>query len=88
MIRDIPNLMDDAIRVQPDFSLHDADGAVTDIYDFKFDDPVDGYQDDWNMDRNQRGIYERSTDGRPPVAVNNETCNCTSRHGPPSRGMS
>ncbi len=87
LIRSIPDMLEEAIRVQPDFSLHDADGAVTDIYDFKFDDPIDGYQDDWNMGNNQRQAYTDAANGNPPIAVNNETCNCTSKHGPPSRGM-
>ncbi len=88
LIRNIPDMLDEAIRVQPDFSLHDADGAVTDIYDFKFDDPVTGYQDDWGMDDVQRRRYAAASNGNAPVAIDNRTCNCTSKHSPPSRGMS
>lgn len=88
MIRESDSLMDDAIRVQPDFSTHNADGSVQDVYDFKFDDPVDGYQDDWNMDRNQKGIYDRSSTNGNAKPVNNDTCGCTTKHGPPSAGLS
>lgn len=92
-IRNSSAIFDDAIRVQPDFSLHNADGSIADVYDFKFDDPVDGYVDDWNMDRNQRDIYERSSSNSNATAVKSadgsgDGCNCATKYPPAGRVVS
>lgn len=82
-IRSLDDIMDNAIRVQPDFSVIGADGAVEEIYDFKFDAP--GYQDTFSDE--QADLY-RDLTGRDPIAVDNATCDCDTRRGPPSVGMS
>jgi hypothetical protein len=78
-IRSVDTLMNDAVRIVPDFTVLNPDGSVAEIYDFKFDAP--GYQD--VMPEDQRRLYSQNTD-KPPVTVDNATCNCDARRGPPS----
>ena len=70
------SVMDDAIKIRPDFSVQNPDGSVADIYDFKFDDPNTGYQDDWQSN-GQKQAYKDAT-GKEPIKVDNspESCNC------------
>ncbi|MEO1362786.1 MAG: DUF4150 domain-containing protein [Pseudomonadota bacterium] len=68
------SVMDDAIKIRPDFSVQNPDGSLADIYDFKFDDPKTGYKDDWQNNK-QKEAYEAAT-GKKPIKVDNETCNC------------
>lgn len=70
------DMLDNALRIQPDFATLDADGAVKDIYDFKFDAP--GYQDEMSPD--QRRLYEQVTDGKV-IEVDNATCGCDRGRG-------
>lgn len=72
-------LIDNAVRIQPDFTSLNPDGSVADIYDFKFDAP--GYQDE--MPPDQRRLYESITDGEV-IEVDNATCECDRRRGPTS----
>lgn len=74
IIRAADGLMDNAVRIQPDFAVIDADGAVSEIYDFKFDAP--GYQDSFSD--GQRRLYQNTT-GKAPIEVNNATCQCDGR---------
>jgi hypothetical protein len=82
-IRNADSLMNDAVRIQPDFSVMGADGSVEEIYDFKFDG--DNYQDGFSSD--QERLY-RQTTGKDPIRVDNATCNCDRRRGPPSAATS
>lgn len=72
---DAADIFDKAVKVKPDFSVHDADGTPKEIYDFKFDDPETGYQDDWQHKQRQREAYEKAT-GQKPKKVDNATCQC------------
>lgn len=63
----------DTFMIRPDIAITGPDGVVEDIYDFKFDDPTTGYQDDFTDD--QRRLYEQKT-GKKPVAINQELCKC------------
>ena len=72
------DIMDNAIKVKPDFSVHDADGSPKEIYDFKFDDPETGYLDDWQEKQRQHEAYEKAT-GNKPHKVDNETCKCDTK---------
>ena len=75
LIRSTPDMIERAIRVQPDFAVTDADGAVEQVYDFKFDDPETGYLDDWQQEQEQERAY-REISGQDPIKVDNETCEC------------
>ncbi|WP_227493470.1 hypothetical protein [Paracoccus kondratievae] len=74
IIKMADSFMDDAVRIQPDFSVLDKDGGVAEIYDFKFD--ADPDQDSFSD--SQKRLYQNVT-GKPPVEVNNATCNCDAR---------
>lgn len=74
IIKMADSFMDDAVRIQPDFSVLDKDGGVAEIYDFKFD--ADPYQDSFSD--SQKRLYQNVT-GKPPVEVNNATCKCDAR---------
>lgn len=69
------DVMDEAIKVKPDFSIHGEDGVPKKIYDFKFDDPETGYIDDWQQESKQREAYKAAT-GDKPEKVDNKTCKC------------
>lgn len=80
MIRQSDLLFDQAVRVQPDFAVQGPDGAVEEIYDFKFDDPETGYLDDWQNEQMQEEAY-RNTTGKDPKKVDNQTCECDKSFG-------
>lgn len=80
-IKKSTEVLEKAIKIKPDFSVHDADGAVKDIYDFKFDDPNTGYQDDWQKAQKQEEAYKKAA-GKPPKKVDNATCKCDRKKGP------
>lgn len=80
---DAASVMDKAVKVKPDFSVHDADGAAKEIYDFKFDDPNTGYQDDWQHKQKQHEAYKKAT-GKDPKKVDNATCKCDAGKKTPS----
>ncbi len=73
-IKGADTILDNAVRVQPDFSVVGEDGALKDIYDFKFDDK--GYQDTFSPEQKQ--LYKDMT-GKDPIAVDDKTCNCKAR---------
>ncbi|MDO5622977.1 MAG: DUF4150 domain-containing protein [Paracoccus sp. (in: a-proteobacteria)] len=68
------NLLDDALRIQPDFAVLNSDGSVQDIYDFKFD--REGYQDTFS--ESQKRLYQDVT-GKPPIEISDASCNCAAR---------
>ncbi|MEM6757859.1 MAG: DUF4150 domain-containing protein [Pseudomonadota bacterium] len=70
-------VMGEAAKIRPDFAIQNADGSLHEIYDFKFDDPETGYQDDWGKKSKQREAYEQAA-GKDPKKVSLERCNnCT-----------
>lgn len=75
LIEAASSVLDDAIRIQPDFTLLDKDGVVDQIYDFKFDGPPD-YQD--SMPEDQRRRYA-SVANKQPIPVDDATCKCDAR---------
>ncbi len=88
MIRSSDLILDKAIKIQPDFAVMDQDGALQDIYDFKFDDPLTGYQDDWQSAQMQEQAYESALgDSKKPQKVDNATCQCDKTPAPPGVGM-
>ncbi|CAM3270457.1 protein of unknown function [Paracoccus aminovorans] len=88
MIKSSDLLMDKAIRIQPDFAVMDQDGALQDIYDFKFDDPATGYQDDWQSAQRQQEAYGQALgNDKVPQKVDNQTCQCDKAAGAPPVGM-
>jgi hypothetical protein len=70
---DTASVMDKAVKIKPDFSVHGPDGKIKAIYDFKFDDPDTGYQDDWQSKQKQHEAYKKAT-GKDPIKVDNATC--------------
>lgn len=76
-ISNASNLMDNAVRVVPDYSVIGPDGSVQEIYDFKFDAPktdtMQAYQDTFSNEQSQ--LYEQLT-GDEPVALDKNTCEC------------
>lgn len=69
------DLLDDALRIQPDFSVIDAEsGSVTDVYDFKFD--REGYRD--TLSDSQKRLYQNIT-GKVQIEFSDATCNCAAR---------
>ena len=87
MIRNSDVLLDNAIRIQPDFAVQGADGTLEQVYDFKFDDPETGYIDDWQRKQQQEEAYRRTSGGRDPIKVDNETCGCDRGPRSPSNAM-
>lgn len=82
-IRQADTILDNAVRINPDFSVVNNDGSIAEIYDFKFDAP--GYQDSFTTE--QADLYRSMTD-RDPIAVDNAACQCDTRRGPPSASVS
>ncbi len=78
-------IFDNAVEIRPDFAVQDADGALRDVYDFKFDAPetpgARDYQDTWNTGSGQEEAYRQLSGGRAPRAVNNAECGCDSSAG-------
>ncbi|SFU10985.1 DUF4150 domain-containing protein [Mesorhizobium sp. YR577] len=75
MIKQSDVIMDKAIKVVPDVAIEGADGELLDIYDYKFDDPDTGYQDDWQAKQKQEEAYKKAS-GQSPKKVDNATCAC------------
>lgn len=71
MISSSDDIANGAIRIAPDVGIQDADGVLSEAYDYKFD--AAGYQDDWQA--GQEEAYRRAT-GRQPIKVDNATCQC------------
>lgn len=65
-----------AIKVVPDFAVSGPDGVLEKIYDFKFDDPVNGYKDEWQTTNKQEAAYNEALGGKKPIKVDNKTCEC------------
>jgi hypothetical protein len=86
MVKGADAVMDKAIKVKPDFAVMDADGNLEKIYDFKFDDPKTGYQDDWQAKQKQQEAY-KSASIKDPQKVDNETCQCDKSRGKPVVGV-
>lgn len=63
----------DTFMIRPDIGITGPDGTLEEIYDFKFDDPTTGYQDDFTDD--QKKLYKQKT-GKDPVPINQELCKC------------
>jgi hypothetical protein len=80
-------ILDKAIKVKPDFSVHGPDGDLQQVYDFKFDDPKTGYTDDWQKNQKQEEAYRQASGGKDPKKVDNATCQCDKGKGKKSGGM-
>jgi hypothetical protein len=80
-------IMDKAIKVKPDFSVHGPDGELKEVYDFKFDDPKTGYTDDWQAEQKQEEAYRQASGGKDPKKVDNATCQCDKGKGKKSGGL-
>lgn len=63
----------DTHMIRPDIGVLNEDGSMADIYDFKFDDPESGYQDDFSDD--QKKLYKQAT-GKDPKEINQALCKC------------
>jgi hypothetical protein len=87
MISNSDFIMDKAIKVKPDFSVHGPDGDLKEVYDFKFDDPKTGYLDDWQEEQKQEKAYKQASGGKDPTKVDNATCKCDRGKGTPSIPM-
>lgn len=75
MIKKSDMIMDQAIKVVPDVAIEGPNGELLDIYDYKFDDPATGYQDDWQNKQKQEEAYRKAS-GQQPKKVDNATCAC------------
>ncbi|MGI2036243.1 DUF4150 domain-containing protein [Rhizobium panacihumi] len=73
-------IMDKAIKVVPDVAIQGPDGDLIDVYDYKFDDPDTGYQDNWQEKQKQEEAYRRAS-GQNPKKVDNATCDCDKKGG-------
>ncbi len=49
---------DDIYNIRPDVAVVDENGRLTDIYDFKMDNPDSGFEDDWND--GQKEMYDKA----------------------------
>lgn len=85
-IRNSSQIADEAVRIRPDFAIQNEDGSLGQIYDFKFDDPESGYQDDWNTGSQQEQAYQQAT-GQTPQKVDNATCDCDKSGAAPLPGV-
>jgi hypothetical protein len=66
----------DHVMIRPDvgqLGQLGPDGELTEIYDYKFDDPTTGYQDTVGDD--QAKLYQNKT-GKEPKIINQELCKC------------
>lgn len=81
VVRNSQLAMDNAIRIEPDFGVQNAEGELIDAYDYKFDDPETGYQDRFSDE--QRRAYRQAA-GQDPKEVSNAVCQCdpNTRRGP------
>ncbi|RVV98316.1 DUF4150 domain-containing protein [Mesobaculum littorinae] len=77
-VRSMNLLESEAVRIVPDVSILDQDGAVLDIYDYKFDAP--GYQDDFQSD--QLDLYKNRSQGGV-FEVSDATCSCDAHPATP-----
>jgi hypothetical protein len=75
MVRNSQAIVDKAMKIKPDFAVQGPDGDLQDIYDFKFDNPTGGYEDDWQGKQKQEEAY-RDASGKDPKKVDNKTCDC------------
>lgn len=67
-IRNSSKIADGAIKIKPDFAIQSEDGALQQVYDFKFDDPNTGYLDDWGRETRQEEAYRRASGEKTPAA--------------------
>lgn len=69
---------DDVYNIRPDVAITDDSGRLTDIYDFKLDNPDTGFTDDWND--GQEEMYNKALrdDGssNSSKVVNADKCGC------------
>jgi len=79
MVRNAQNLADKAVRIAPDFAIEAPDGSVSQVYDYKFDNPATGYQDDWQKN-GQLEAYTNAT-GKTPEKIDQDTCKCGKKPG-------
>lgn len=86
MIKASDMIMDKAIKIVPDFAVVGEDGDLKQVYDFKFDDPDSGYQDDWQSGQKQEEAYTLE-DGTKPKKVDNATCDCDRKSTPSTPAM-
>jgi hypothetical protein len=87
MVSNSDVILDKAIKVKPDFSVHGPDGDLKQVYDFKFDDPKTGYVDDWQEEQRQEEAYRQASGGKDPAKVDDATCQCDKGKGKKSGGM-
>lgn len=88
MVKGADAIMDNAVKIKPDFAVMDENGALEKIYDFKFDDPATGYQDDWDEKRMQKQAYDKALPADTEAkAVDNKTCQCDKKPGKPVVGV-
>lgn len=80
MLKDADALVENAIKIQPDFAIQGENGALEKVYDFKFDDPETGYIDDWQKKQMQEEAYEKLS-GEKPEKVDEKTCQCDKGKG-------
>ncbi|WP_141699258.1 hypothetical protein [Candidatus Thiosymbion oneisti] len=69
-------------EVIPDVLIEGPNGEIEDIYDFKFDDPETGYQDDWSKNPGQKPLYDEAVSGggtrkRLAKKVDQGECKCS-----------
>lgn len=80
MIQQSQTVIDKAIKVVPDVGIQGKDGDLIEVYDYKFDDPETGYQDEWQRKQQQEQAYRRAS-GRSPKKIENDTCRCDKKGG-------
>ncbi|MBY5931936.1 DUF4150 domain-containing protein [Tateyamaria omphalii] len=79
-IRNASSLLDDAVRIVPDYSVVNENGAIEGVYDYKFDAP--GYQDE--LGPSQENLYRRNTSGEVIEVSNSpDSCNCDRQNARP-----
>ena len=73
LVKNSPLSTDNAIRIEPDFGVQNAEGELIDVYDYKFDDPETRYQDKWQD--GQEDAYKQAS-GQHPKKISNAECQC------------
>jgi len=87
MVARADEIADKAIKVKPDVGIEGPEGTLDKVYDFKFDDPDTGYQDDWQRKQMQEEAYTKATGGKKPTKVDVATCKCDPKPGKPATNM-